>query len=203
VGIAHPLNGSRLRRGPGIRQGCFEIAVSNLAFLFFPNAPATTEAPPKPCRNWVSQWGSGRPPFFRPPSLPLPLPLPPPPLPHFPVAAAPAQAPCPREGCRRSVESGRGPGFAPTAPGLGRVRLRSLQLSVSQWSLHLSVSQGPFASVGQSVVFASVGRSVARGLLSHSVSPWSWPRSVGRSGSSESFGQSVVFASVGRSLGVF
>ena len=42
-----------------------------------------------------------------------------------------------------------------------------------------------FAVVRQSVVFASVsrsvGRSVARGLLSHSVSPWSWPQSVGRS----------------------
>ena len=70
----------------------------------------------------------------------------------------------PEGGLQEECREWSGPRLRTDRPRAWGVRLRSLQLSVSQWSLHLSVSQGPFASVGQSVVFASVGRSVGRSL---------------------------------------
>ena len=194
VGIAHPLNGSRLRRGPGIRQGCLELAVPNLAFLFFPNAPATTEAPPKPCRNWVSQWGSGRPPS----SAHHPYPchyhyrlhrsrtsrLPPRPLRH------PARGRA-AGGVSRVVGA---PASHRPPPGLGGAL--AVLAVVGQSMVFALVGQSGPLCISRSVrglcLSRSVGRSVARGLLSHSVSPWSWPRSVGRVGSSESFGRSFL-----------
>ena len=163
------------------QAGVFGACSSESCLPFLPLRPSNHRSPTQTLQELGESMGVWQTPFFRPPSLPLPLPLPPPPLPHFPVAAAPAQAPCPREGCRRSVESGRGPGFAPTAPGLG------------------GRACGPCSC--RSVNGLCTCRSV-RAPLHQSVSPWSLPQSVGRSGSSESFGQSVVLASVSRSLGV-